>query len=233
MNFKYRQCPIFTLKSQFWSMHIGRAAPLVWIGLLLFYGNLAVGQIGELPKHSSSHVTFFTIADGLPSNETYDLEIDQQGAIWICTDNGVARYDGVSFEKINLPKVSNTVLGVEMAPDGNLWFFTIKGEIFSCNPISLECERRLGSHDILGELGAAVITKLHFNDDKLVLYVPCITIVFDDWQHEGDIRVYRAPVDQETSIKHIFPRHFSKYNEGKIKDSLDRMLSRTDKSKPR
>lgn len=101
-------------------MRIGWAASLLCVGLLLFYADRAVGQKETLSNFSSQHLSFFTIADGLPSNETYDLEIDKHGGLWICTDNGVVRDDGISFQKILLPKVSSTVLGVEMGPGGFL-----------------------------------------------------------------------------------------------------------------
>lgn len=39
-----------------------------------------------------------TIQDGLSSNTVNDIERDAQGFMWVATDDGVSRYDGVQFE---------------------------------------------------------------------------------------------------------------------------------------
>ena len=39
-------------------------------------------------------------ADGLPSNQIYDMTQDADGYIWMAADNGLCRYDGYHFYNI-------------------------------------------------------------------------------------------------------------------------------------
>lgn len=41
----------------------------------------------------------FTVDDGLPSSEAYDVIQDKKGYIWFATNRGVSRYNGQSFTK--------------------------------------------------------------------------------------------------------------------------------------
>lgn len=77
-----------------------------------------------------------TTADGLPNNTIRHIMQDSQGRIWICTSNGLCRYDGNSF--LNYHPLRNsketglndqrTKLAYEK--DGLLWINTAKD--FSC-----------------------------------------------------------------------------------------------------
>lgn len=42
----------------------------------------------------------FTVDDGLPSSHVYEVKQDKQGFYWICTNEGLAKYDGYSFQLI-------------------------------------------------------------------------------------------------------------------------------------
>ncbi|HHB78546.1 MAG TPA: hypothetical protein ENK85_04875 [Saprospiraceae bacterium] len=68
----------------------------------------------------------FSVNNGLPSNHIYRISQDQQGFIWILTDNGVVKYDGTQFKtfstKDGLP--ANDIWDMRFTPDGKLWFFT-------------------------------------------------------------------------------------------------------------
>ena len=45
-----------------------------------------------------SQVKNYTTDDGLPHNIAYNLIQDHKGYIWICTDDGLARFNGKSFK---------------------------------------------------------------------------------------------------------------------------------------
>lgn len=45
-------------------------------------------------------VKTFSIDDGLPSNNVYEVKQDNQGFYWVCTDNGVVIYDGYKFRPL-------------------------------------------------------------------------------------------------------------------------------------
>lgn len=66
-----------------------------------------------------------TMEDGLPSNETYHIFEDSQHYLWIATDLGVTRYDGVKFQTYNLP--DNVIFKIREDKKGRIWFFSHKG----------------------------------------------------------------------------------------------------------
>ena len=73
----------------------------------------------------------YTIEDGLPSNTVYSVYRDSKGYIWIATDKGVARYNGVRFEVFTtfsgLP--DNEIFFFKEDNSGRLWFSTYNGEL--------------------------------------------------------------------------------------------------------
>lgn len=74
----------------------------------------------------SQHPVFrhFTVDEGLPSNEVYHLFQDSKGFIWIATNMGVSRFDGINFRNFDkqdgLPE--NTIFEVYEDYKGRIWF---------------------------------------------------------------------------------------------------------------
>ena len=77
--------------------------------------------LGQTPK-----MKLFTSADGLPSSNVYSVIQDTKGYIWLCTDKGVARFDGYSFESFTVQDglPSNDIWGITEDHDGRLWLST-------------------------------------------------------------------------------------------------------------
>jgi len=73
----------------------------------------------------------YTMADGLPSNTVYDIFRDSKGYLWISTDKGVARFNGIKFENFTtfdgLP--SNEIFYTQEDNFGRLWFATYNGNL--------------------------------------------------------------------------------------------------------
>ena len=42
--------------------------------------------------------TIYDKSDGLPSNTVYDMVNDQEGMMWIGTDAGLCKFDGIHFK---------------------------------------------------------------------------------------------------------------------------------------
>lgn len=200
-------------------MYIGRISQLLSY-ILLFFSSETISQSLQTTIRSSPYVSFFSVADGLPSNEVYDLEVDEFGVLWICTDNGVAKYDGISFEKMALPRVSQTVLGVEKSPDGNLWFFTIKSELFSCDPKTGICTRQLEHLNIADSLNGKAPIKLHFDRGLIVLISHREIVEIANWNAEP-ILVTKSllPIDS-TALGHVLIKEFPSSRATFLKDSL-------------
>jgi len=77
----------------------------------------------------------FSVDNGLPSNEVFDLLHDSKGFMWMATDFGLARFDGTGFKQFGiedgLTKV--TVLQLKEDAQGNIWALTLTGEFFVFN----------------------------------------------------------------------------------------------------
>ncbi|MGB0175982.1 MAG: two-component regulator propeller domain-containing protein [Owenweeksia sp.] len=78
---------------------------------------------GQQIKGSSVFV-HYSIEDGLPSSEIYDILQDKQGYIWIATDKGVSRFDGTEFVTYTTRDglSDNTILRMAEDHRGRLWF---------------------------------------------------------------------------------------------------------------
>jgi ligand-binding sensor domain-containing protein len=105
--------------------HMNLSCRISLIILFLVSGILCPAQVPYL-KH-------FTVDEGLPSNEVYQVEQDAEGYLWAATDRGAVRYDGYSFEHVPLRNGSMIVptFGIYKSTEGNLLFSGFKGHIYS------------------------------------------------------------------------------------------------------
>lgn len=65
-----------------------------------------------------AEVRTFTMADGLPSNHIYDMVEDNEGFLWIATDNGVSRFDGKYFKNFTVKDGLPSYDAIQIAKDG-------------------------------------------------------------------------------------------------------------------
>ena len=69
--------------------------------------------------------------NGLPQNTVHAVTQTQNGYIWIATEGGLARYDGITFrifDKQNTPALpSNYIRALKEDRQGNLWIGTAEG----------------------------------------------------------------------------------------------------------
>ena len=70
-----------------------------------------------------SELRQYTIADGLPSNYIYDLVEDNNGFLWIATDNGVSRFDGKYFKNFSIKDglPSYDAVNIRRDGQGKIW----------------------------------------------------------------------------------------------------------------
>ncbi len=68
----------------------------------------------------------FTDEDGLPQNAVTSLAFDRNGYLWAGTKDGLARYNGRTWEIVELPvrSLSNWVHGLTATRDGSIWVAT-------------------------------------------------------------------------------------------------------------
>lgn len=91
------------------------------IAIWLFTVLLLVCNNGRSQKYN--YVNSFTTENGLPSNHIYDITEDNQGFLWIATNNGVSRFDGKFFQNfsVNDGLPSNDAVQVVKDGSGTIW----------------------------------------------------------------------------------------------------------------
>ncbi len=73
----------------------------------------------------------FTQEDGIPSALSYQVLQDRQGYMWMCTNNGVIKFDGNEFDVYNLNNGFPDYGAFHMVLDkfNRLWFVTFSGKV--------------------------------------------------------------------------------------------------------
>ena len=74
---------------------------------------------------------FFTIKEGLPTNNIFKLKFDNKGFLWIAHDNGISKYDGFNFKTYISPlQKSNVYTDIYVGPDGKIWMTNLGLQVF-------------------------------------------------------------------------------------------------------
>jgi ligand-binding sensor domain-containing protein len=78
---------------------------------------------GGLSHFDGSRWRTFTVEDGLPGNHVFMLFEDDNGRLWIGTNEGMARYDGRTFEHYTMEDglFADNVFSMAVGQDGSLW----------------------------------------------------------------------------------------------------------------
>lgn len=81
----------------------------------------------------------YTKANGLASNEVYDLLVDKVGFLWIATDDGLVKYNGDVFTTYkNFNSKGNAVSYLQQDKQGKIWCSSFNGQIFYIENDSLK-----------------------------------------------------------------------------------------------
>lgn len=103
----------------------------------------------------------YSIHEGLPSSEVYQIHCDKNGFLWFATDNGVARFDGKEFERFNIKDSLSDpiVFGFHEDARGRIWFRTFTGKLSFYDGGEIH---KYQYNNITSKLAArAIITDLH------------------------------------------------------------------------
>ena len=115
---------------------------------LSLVGVLALGASAS--AQPSAGVRFGVPAPGTlsqPANVIYGIDQDADGALWIASELGLHRYDGVSFEAFRADPErpgampGNRVTGVSVAPDGSVWAGVDRFGVVRYDPATRRFER--------------------------------------------------------------------------------------------
>ena len=104
-----------------------------------------------------------TSNSNLPSNNISDITNDRDGAIWVSTDNGFAKYLGQNnWEVFHTPNITfgDVCLSI-VSQDSIIWVATVNGLVRYCN------SQLTVFNDINSSLGTPYIISLAVESDKL------------------------------------------------------------------
>ena len=96
------------------------------------HGNLLVGtQSGLSVIRDEGEITNYTSDDGLPSNLIFNIRVDDEGAAWIATTQGLARFRDGRFDAVTvrdgLP--SEAIYNLAEDEQGRVWLSSAAGII--------------------------------------------------------------------------------------------------------
>src|SRR5918996_1636571 len=80
---------------------------------------------------------FWNKENGLPQNSVYAITQSRDGYIWMATQEGLVRYDGVRFSLFNRKNIpalkQNYVVSILQASDDSMWLGTFGGGVTRLN----------------------------------------------------------------------------------------------------
>ncbi|MGL4596175.1 MAG: ligand-binding sensor domain-containing protein, partial [Bacteroidia bacterium] len=107
---------------------------------------------------------------GLPSNNVYNLFQDSKGFIWICTEEGLSRYDGYQFKTYFNPAQTSKA-GSEIHEDvyGRIWYENFDGYLYYIENDSLHAfkQHKTGCYF---PFGLSKKTLFHISEKGVELY---------------------------------------------------------------
>ncbi|MEO1436760.1 MAG: two-component regulator propeller domain-containing protein, partial [Bacteroidota bacterium] len=73
----------------------------------------------------------YTDSDGLPSMNIYDILQDDDGYLWLGTENGLCRFNGREMETYSSPIITDfEVLTIDYSANGRIWFTNFSGQLY-------------------------------------------------------------------------------------------------------
>ncbi|MCG9911310.1 MAG: histidine kinase [Flavobacteriales bacterium] len=166
--------------------------------VLLWFGLLHIGVSAQYPNYKN-----LNSENGLPDNKVYSLFQDADGFIWIGSEAGLFRYNGVRFEPFkSVLQKAKAITGMKASASGTIYCYNFKGQIFKIGKDSLE--EITGYNDYISTLttdnkgfvwvtGKKGIHRLSEKTGQWELFVP--EIFHSD--------TYEAQVDKEGGVWHI------------------------------
>jgi signal transduction histidine kinase/ligand-binding sensor domain-containing protein len=85
----------------------------------------------SLGQSQSFTVLNYSVAEGMPSSEIYEVFQDTKGFLWFATDNGVVRFDGDEIQKFGVEQGLTDPVVFNFFEDANgcIWFKSFSGEL--------------------------------------------------------------------------------------------------------
>ncbi len=170
--------------------------------------------IGWLVTHdfslsAQSNLVHYGIEQGLPSPETYFSHQDYDGYIWICTDRGVARYNGYEFETFSVRDglTHSTIFKVFEDVKHNLYFTGYDGSITYYDYKTKKFSAHWANQRIKNKIkGDSWVSYIGFKEDTLYAHVT------SHGQFETNFRMKILNRDSSFLVEHFTPPRIFDYD---------------------
>lgn len=96
-------------------------------------GNLWFGTLSKgMAKYDGQSLKYFNIKDGLPNNAVVDIEEDEDGVLWVGTQNGLSSFDGENFTNylVDVSDDESRLSNLLIDSKGVLWIGTWAGVMY-------------------------------------------------------------------------------------------------------
>jgi signal transduction histidine kinase/ligand-binding sensor domain-containing protein/DNA-binding response OmpR family regulator len=129
------------------------------LSVLLLAPGFTTGAQSALPSREYVRENW-TVADGLPINTVTSIVQTRDGYLWLGTNDGVVRFDGVRFTVFNsgnTPQLpSNRIISLHEDRSGALWIITEQGHLIRyLNGSFTDIDASRGLHDVVFHLSEA------------------------------------------------------------------------------
>jgi ligand-binding sensor domain-containing protein len=89
------------------------------------------GGVAQRDRQNGSAWNTWDMSQGLPTNQAWDIAVDQQGNVWAGTLNGLARYDQADqwtgYPTASSPLITDRIEDLEFDSHDTLWVATFQG----------------------------------------------------------------------------------------------------------
>lgn len=146
-----------------------RAVIAIALSALLASASSPCSAAGERRYSDELAIRNIGVADGLSQNTARCLGVDRQGFIWVGTDDGLNRYDGLkfnNFKQLNDALANNPIESIDIDTGGFIWARLGNGRVVCLNTHTIE---EVQLTDDLGREALVTHTHLKLLGDSLVL----------------------------------------------------------------
>jgi len=118
----------------------GRVLPRIKFFVCLLSWAIGAGlcfaAVDSAPVDEAYSVRVWQAEDGLPENRVVGIAQAADGFLWVATQNGLVRFDGVRFQRIDLAgtpgKVAGTMRALLLDRTGKIWLAKEEGGMLFC-----------------------------------------------------------------------------------------------------
>lgn len=179
----------------------------------------------------------FSVSDGLPSSEVYDVLQDNSGRMWFATDRGAARFDGTNFETFTEADGMADYVNYVLTKDeqGRIWFGGNSSRItwydstgFHKHPAN-EALAALSFRQIIGSLAMGPNDTLWIGLRRGVTKGAIMGVAFDgslvtnDWQNKPYAELQLRTFSNGTSVYGLWQENNPPRNQLQVTDPDGRL----------